>query len=202
VLLFIAGASHVVYCANLTHTDPFATNARFAVDSEAAPSSAPLGQLHPRLSLRSVAATVEPDKFAPTFSLIEIVLYPFPFTRKDEAIARRGDKWPLLKKSDALHNSNPKVSGNVAIVQLTLNEHFQVQQVTITVTGVQGYSITLSDRQFQTFNQECQFDGKKLRFLSKGSYRLGGMPAGVAAFTMNWDLNLIIPVFKKATIAK
>ena len=201
MFLFIAGVSGVVYCANLPYINSFVTNAHFAVDSEADPSSAPPGQLHPRLSLGGVAATVEPDKFAPQYSLIEIVLYPFPFTPKDVATARKGDKWPLLRKSDALHNSNPKVSGDVAIVQLTLNEHFQIQQVTMTVTGVQGYSITLSDRQFQSFNQEYQFDGKKLRLQSSGSCRLGGMPAGVAAFTMNWDLNLVIPVFKKTTTA-
>ncbi|HTM36122.1 MAG TPA: hypothetical protein VL156_05215 [Terriglobales bacterium] len=105
----------------------------------------------------------------------------------------------LLRKCAALHNTDPNVNGSVAIVQLTLNEHFQIlifrsrfsdpdfqiQQITIAVPGSQNYSIALSDT-----------------FKSKGSYRPDRIPGKVRAFTMSWNLNLVIPVFKKSCDAE
>jgi hypothetical protein len=205
-LLFIGIAFSAAESAKPSASNPFATDARFAVDSEADPSRSAIPdmlyhpeRLHPRLSLSSVVATTTPADSGPNDSLVEITFYSFAFTQGDMAIARKGDTQPLFKKSDAIQNKNAKSGksyngGGWAIVQLTLDEHRQIREIRMTVPG---YSVLLTGREFQIFLAEYKFDGKKLRLHSKGSNRVDNMPVGVASFTIRWDMNLAIPVFAK-----
>jgi hypothetical protein len=195
-LVFVGGAVRAVDSPKTSAANPFANEARFAVDSEADPSSARPELLHPRLSLSSVVATIEPDKHVSKCSLVEVTFFSFPFTREDMVNARNGNIWPLLKKSDAINNKNPTSAqyknGGWASVQLTLDQHLRVREVRMTIPG---YSILLSGNDLRGFPQEYQFDGKKLKLKSKGSYRLGKMRVGVAGFAFRWEMDLTIPVF-------
>lgn len=183
--------------------DDFTTRAIFAVDSEADPSSDYPERLHPRLSLRSVAGTIEPDSADPKHSIIKLTFYAFSFTPADKAAARRGDIPYLEKRYRAVQSTNVKSAdyngGGWASVQLTIDEHFQFLQVVI---NVPGYQILLSDRDLKDFVRDCRFDGQKLRLKSKGSHRLDLTSAKVASFTLHWDVDLNTPVVTKPVLKK
>lgn len=202
VLLFVgltSCTSCILASAN-PQGSPSITDARFTVDSEADPLSAPPGQLHPRLSLCSVVATIEPDKFDAKYSTVELTFFSFPLAPEDVAAARKGDIAPLFQKSDALQNKNHKPGVGWAIVQLTVDEHFKIRDVRMTIPG---YTILLQAGELQDVKQDYHFDGKRVTVKNKGSYRVGHMPAGVAPFTLGWDFNVSsLPVVNKRIAAK
>ena len=190
-----------VLFAQTSRSNPYATQAKFSVDSEADPSSRHPELLHPRLSLSSAVATMARSSSQPKESNIEIVFYSFPFTERDIAAARKGDIAFLDKRWQATQSTNSKSpeynGGGRAVVKLTLDEHLQIRDVDLSVPG---YNILLDDGKLKNFDApNFQFNGKKLTLKSKGTYRLDLKAANVPSFTMNWDLDLSTVVFAKAT---
>ena len=194
----------VAFCAvcspQSSASNPFVTEARFAVDSEADPSSAPAEHLHPRLALTSVVAAIGPDPFETGSEEIEIHFFSFPLTALDKTHAREGKLAPLIKKSDAIQNQRvksgaPYNGGGWAEVRLGVDKNLRLDAMRVTVPG---YSIFLAGPDLPKFIADYRFNGKELRLKSKGSDRLDHMPAGVASFTLTWDVQLTVPVFAKA----
>jgi hypothetical protein len=188
-----------VLFAQTSRPNPYAARGTFSVDDEADPSSRQPELLHPRLSLSNAVATVARSSSQPKESNIEIVFYSFPFTERDIAAARRGDIAFLDKRWKATQSTNlksPEINGGGrAVVKLTLDEHFQIREVNLSVPG---YNILLDDGKLKNFDaQNFQFNGKKLTLKSKGAYRLDLKLAGVPSFTMNWDIDLSTVVFAK-----
>ena len=205
-LLFTLILSRSLLLAQSIDPNPFATQAKFSVDSESVTSTTvpdllrkPPELLHPRLALCSVAGTTEPDSADPKHSLVKLTFYGFPFTPADRAAARRGNIEYLEKKFHAIQSTNLKSAdfngGGWTSVQLTVDERFQLQQVFI---NVPGYGVLLHDRDLNNFAQEYRFDGKKLRLKSKGLHRLDLSSAGVPSFTLYWDIDLTTLVASKA----
>lgn len=198
-LLVLAGGS--LCCAHPDATSAghsFVTDARFSVDSEAEPSSGRPALLHPRLVLRSVAGTVEPDGADSKDSIVKLTFFGFSFTPTDRSAAQRGDTQYLDKRYRAVQSTNVNSAeyngGGWARIQLTVDQHLKVQRVFI---NVPGYAIVLQDRDLTDFAQEYQFDGKNLRLKSKGQHRLDLTSARVDSFTMRWDVDLNTRVVMK-----
>src|SRR5437660_1982220 len=123
--LFTAVALCAALFAQISVLNPFATHAKFSVDSEADTSQTAHPELlHPRLSLSSAVATIEPDTTAPRYSLVDINFYSFPFTQQDVAAARRGKIDLLNSRWHATASTNPKSAdfngGAWASIQITL----------------------------------------------------------------------------------
>jgi hypothetical protein len=187
--------------AQTSRPNPYATHATFSVDSEADPSSRHPELLHPRLSLSSAVATMEHSSRQAKGWEIQIGFYSFPFTERDIGAARRGDIASLDKRWQATQSTNSKSpeynGGGRALVKLTLDQHFQIREVDISVPG---YNILLDDGKLKNFDaRNFQSDGKKLILKSEGTYRLDLKAAGVPSFTLNWDFDLSSVVFAKTT---
>ncbi len=199
-MLVLISVAFCGVCVSQSPGNPFVTEARFAVDSEADASSAPAERLHPRLALTSVVAMIGPDPLETGGKEIEIHFFSFPLAALDKAHAREGKLVPLIKKSDEIQNQRAKSKapyngGGWAEVRLGVDKNLRLDAMRVTVPG---YTILLGGPDLQKFIADYRFDGKELRLKSKGSHRVDHMPAGVASFTLNWDVQLGVPVFAKA----
>ena len=92
----------VMFCAALpaqvSDSNPFATNAKFSFDDDDA--NVPKEVQHRRLSLSSAVAIIGPPSGPMNYSWIEINFYSFPFTPQDFQAARKGDKEGLDRKAN------------------------------------------------------------------------------------------------------
>ena len=84
----------VMFCAALpaqvSDSNPFATNAKFSFDDDEA--NVPKEVQHRKLSLSSAVAIIGPPSGPMNDSWIEINFYSFPFTPQDFKAAQKGDK--------------------------------------------------------------------------------------------------------------
>ncbi len=143
---------------------------------------------------------IGPDPLETGRKEIEIHFFSFPLAALDKAHAREGKLAPLIKKSDAIQNQRvksgaPYNGGGWAEVRLDVDKNLRLDGMRVTVPG---YTILLAGPDLQKFIADYRFDGKELRLKSKGSHRVDHMPAGVASFTLSWDVQLTVPVFPRA----
>lgn len=190
-----------VVFAQPTSQNPFATHAKFSADSEADPSTQQPELLHPRLSLSSAVATIARSQSEPKGSEITIVFYSFPFNERDISAARRGETAFLDKRWQATQSHTLKSpefnGGGRATVELSLDQHFQIQAASL---NIPGYVISLRDQDLKELGvEDYSCDGKKLKLKSRGSHRMDLSRAHVPSFTMSWDFDLSTAVTAKAT---
>ena len=138
-------------------TNPYATNASFAVDSTT-------------LSLSTVVSTLEARPGAPGYSRLKIHFYSFPPTAEDLTSIANGDvgtmdkKWmKLADKQDTSYNTSN------AVLVLTLDKDFKVWQVDMSVPG-HSCTIAPTESDVKRFLLQYRFDGKSLKLSSKGSF--------------------------------
>jgi hypothetical protein len=171
--------------AEQSQPDPksFETRAVFSIDKDA-------------MTLTSVAATIEPRPGAPGYSWLRINFYSFPFTAPDRAAAMKG----RLESMDARRTKgNPKDDNDShAVIQLGVDKSWTAWQVDMSVPG-HACTIAGSEREVKAALQEYRFDGTRLRLKGKGSFVCEMNTPGVPNRRYGWDLDLDIPVFRKAS---
>jgi hypothetical protein len=180
-VLCAAGGAH----SGPVSIDPnsFHTNSNFSVNDNA-------------MSLSNAVATIEPRLGAPGYSWLRIYFYSFPVVADDMAGILKGDTGSMDKKWNQ-KASNPKDYNNSrAVIQLSVDKDSKVWQVDMSIPG---YSCTIApfDQDVKNFLQEYQFDGKKLRLKSKGSYTCDMKFMGKANPKFSWDIDLNTTVFEK-----
>ena len=176
--------------ADSLRVDPssFNTTAKFSVDNNV-------------MTLSSAVAILEPRPGAPGYYWLRITFYSFPLTAADVAGVVSGNIDSLERKWSATA-SNPKQYNNShAVIQLTVDSAFKVWQVDMFVPGY-GSTIAPSEPDVKNFLQTYQFDGKRLNLKSKGSYVPDTKSAGVPNHKFGWDIDLDLPVFRKAPSRK
>jgi hypothetical protein len=162
----------------------FHTQANFSVDNDA-------------MSLTTAVATIEPRLGAPGYSWVRIYFYSFPVAADDMAGVLNGDTGSMDKKWNQ-KASNPKDYNNSrAVIQLSVDKDSKVWQVDMSIPG---YTCTIApfEQNVKNFLQEYQFDGKKLRLKSKGSYTCDMKFMGNANPKFGWDIDLNTTVYEKA----
>jgi hypothetical protein len=180
----------VLCAAGRIHSGPvsidpnsFHTNANFSVSENA-------------MSLSTAVATIEPRLGAPGYSWLRIYFYSFSVTADDLAGVQKGDTGSLDQKWNKMA-SNPKDYNNSrAVIQLSVDKNAKVWQVDMSIPG---YACTIApfEQDVKNFLQEYQFDGKKLRLKSKGSYTCDMKFMGKANPKFSWDIDLNAAVFEK-----
>jgi hypothetical protein len=181
LILCVAGMA----LSGQTTVDPnsFHTSASFSVDGNA-------------MSLSTAVATIEPRLGAPGYSWLRISFYSFPVAAEDIPAVTKGDTSSMDKKRKNMA-SNPKDYNNsYAFLQLSVDKDSRVWQVDISVPG-HGCTVAPFEKDVKNFLQEYQFDGKKLRLKSKGSYECDMKSMGIPNQKFGWDVNLNTPVFQK-----
>jgi hypothetical protein len=164
--------------------DPFATNARFSVDTTA-------------LSLSSVVATIEPRLNAPGYSWVRIHFYSFPPAPDDMTTIEMGDLSSMERKRNKLadrHDNSYNVSH--AVLQLSVDKDFRVWQADMSIPG-HACTIAPFEKDIKTFLQSYHFDGKTLTLKSKGSYTCDLKFMNIPDQTFTWDIDLNIPSYVK-----
>lgn len=162
----------------------FNTNAEFSVDSTA-------------LSLSSAVGTIEARPNAPGYSWLRVDFYSFPLTAEDVADATNGHTEAI----DRRWSKKPNSRDSHAVIQLAVDTSFEVRQVDMSVPG-HACTIAPFEQDVKKFLQDYQFDGKKLRLRSKGSYVCDMKFMGIPNQNFGWDIDLSIPVFKKVHVGK
>ena len=160
----------------------FETRAVFSIDNDS-------------MSLTSVAATIEPRPGAPGYSWLQLNFYSFPFTAADIAGAVKGNLESMERKS-LNKASNPKdYNHSNAVIQLGMDKDFKVWQVDMSVPG-HACTIAHLEPDLKRILQEYQFDGRRLRLKSKGSFVCDMKPV---YRRYGWDFDVDIPVFRKVS---
>ena len=171
--------------AGSTSTDPgtFSTRAKFSVDNKA-------------MSLSSAVAIIEARRGAPNYSWLRISFYSFPLVAEDVAGVIDGNIDSLEKKWSMKSNDPKDYDTSHAVIQLTVDAAFKVSQVDMSVPG-HACTIAPFDQDVKRFLQEYQFDGKKLRLKSKGSYVCDMKFMDIPDQNFGWELDFSLPVFEK-----
>jgi hypothetical protein len=163
--------------------DSFHTNANFSVDNNA-------------MSLSTAVATIEPRLGAPGYSWLRISFYSFPVTSDDLAGVIKGDTGSLDRKWNQKAGNPKDYNNSYAVIQLSVDKDSKVWQVDMSVPG-HACTIAPFEQEVKTFLQDYQFDAKKLRLKSKGSYVCDMKFMGIANPKFGWDIELNTPVFQK-----
>ena len=175
---------------NLSSFDPsyFRTNAKFFVDNR-------------MLSLSSAVATIEPRPNARGISWVRIIFYAFPPTAEDVASVAKGNIESLEKKWSRTSNNPREYNISHAEIQLSVDEAFKVWQVDMSIPG---YACTIApyEPDVRNFLRDYQFDGKKLRLRSKGSYVCSMKLVGMPDQKFGWQIDVNMPVFENMNSGK
>jgi hypothetical protein len=174
-LILCAGAS--VYSRPGTiDSNSFHTDAKFSVNDVA-------------MSLSTAIATIEPRRGAPGYSWLRITFYSFPPAADDLAAVLKGDTNSMDTKWNK-KASNPKdYNTSRAVIQLSVDQSSKVWQVDMSIPGY-GCTIAPFETDVKAFLQDYQFDGKKLRLKSKGSYVCDIKFMGSPNSKFAWDIDL------------
>jgi hypothetical protein len=161
----------------------FSTSAKFSVDKSA-------------MTLSSAVATIEPRLGAPGCSWLRITFYGFPLTADDVAVVANGNIESMEKRWNGMANNPKDYNQSHAVIQLSVDAAFKVWQVDM---AVPGHTCTIApfEQDVKAFLQTYQFDGKKLKLKSKGSYTCDMKFMGIPNQNFGWDIDLNIPVFEK-----
>jgi hypothetical protein len=216
-----------ILLAQTATPNPFATHAHFSIDNNEYEGKCCV-PAHLSSPLSSVVAAIEAPSGPMGYSWMEIDFYSFRFTQQDIAAARRGDLESIHKKWEAMgENSFPYTDADLAAakrgdrsavdrkakemearskafnegfasLQLAIDKDLAVRQVIMNVPGY-GCTIAMLDRDLKSFLQQYQFDGKRLRLRSKGSFVCDMKSAGSGTPKFGWDVDLTTPVFPKAS---
>jgi hypothetical protein len=161
----------------------FTTNATFSVDKDA-------------MSLSTAVATLEPRLGAPGYSWLKIHFYSFPLAAEDIAGALKGSVASMDKKVNVKASNPADYNHSNATIQLAVDKDFKVWQVDMSVPG-HACTIAPYEADVAKFLQDYQFDGKKIRLRSKGSYTCDMKFMGIPNQQFGWDVNLALPVYQK-----
>jgi hypothetical protein len=207
-------------------SSPFATHAHFSADN-ADDEGKCCVPAHLSSALVSVVATIEPPSGPMRYSWLQLDFYSFVFTKLDIEAARKGDRKGIETRWEAANaNFNPYTDADLAAakhgdrsavdrkakqvaahvkahnegsatLQLAVDSSRVVRQVNLTMPGY-GCTVAIRDQDLKNFLQEYQFDGKKLRLRSKGSFACDMKSTGGGTPKFSWDLDLNTPVFSLA----
>jgi hypothetical protein len=172
--------------ADPARIDPssFGTSAKFSVDNN-------------DMSLSTAVATIEARRGAPGYSWIRIHFYSFPLTAEDVVAVTNGNIESMEKRWRELYKPNmPNEYKKNAVIQLSVDDKFQVGQVDMSVPG-HACTIAPFEPDVKKFLQSYQYDGKNLKLKSKGSYVCDMKFMGIPNQKFSWDINLNVPVFRR-----
>jgi hypothetical protein len=180
-LFFIVGLAF----AEPARLDPssFNTNATFSVDEDA-------------MSLSTAVATLEPRLGAPGYSWLRIHFYSFALAADDIAGALKGSMASMDKKANMKAANPSDYNHSHAVIQLAVDKDFKVWQVDMSVPG-HACTIAPYEPDVSKFLQGFQFDGKKVRLRSKGSYICDMKFMGIPNQRFAWDVDVALPVYQK-----
>lgn len=166
----------------------FITSAKFSVDTTV-------------MTLSSAVAIIEPRLGAPGYSWLRITFYSFPLTPDDVAGVTSGNIDSMEKKWNKLASNSKDYSTSHAVIQLSVDASFKVWQVDMSVPG-HTCTIAPFEPDVKKFLQTYDFDGKKLKLKSKGSYVCDMKFMGIPNQKFAWDMDLNLPVFQKKRSTK
>ena len=164
-------------------SNSFTTSATFSVDKDL-------------MSLSNAVATREPRLGAPGYSWLRIHFYSFPLAAEDIAGALKGSVASMDKKVNMKASNPADYNHSNATIQLSVDKDFKVWQVDMSVPG-HACTIAPYDADVAKFLQDYQFDGKKIRLRSKGSYTCDMKFMGIPNQQFAWDVNLALLVYQK-----
>jgi len=158
-------------------------NANFSVDNNS-------------LSLTTAVATIEPRQGAPGYSWLRISFYSFPLTAEDIAALIKGDTASMDRKWSKKADNPNDYNNSYAVIRLSVDKNAKVWQVDMYVPG---YTCTIApfEPDVKSFLQDYQFDGKRLRLKSKGSYMCDMKFLGIPDQKFGWDFELNTIVIEK-----
>ncbi|HKV04510.1 MAG TPA: hypothetical protein VJO53_05300 [Candidatus Acidoferrales bacterium] len=161
----------------------FSTKAKFSVDNTA-------------LSLSSAVAIIEARRYPPGYSWLRVYFYSFPLTAEDAAGVANGNIDSLEKKWTKTANDPPTYNRSHAVIQLSVDSAHKVWQADMSVPG-HTCTIAPFEPDVKKFLQDYQFDGKRLRLKSKGTYVCDMKFMGIPNQNFGWDIDLSVPVFQE-----
>jgi hypothetical protein len=134
----------------------FNTTAKFSVDRST-------------MALSTGVATIESRLGAPGYSWVRINFYSFPITAEDIPGVVNGNVQSMDKKWNSKASNPNDYNNSSAVIQLSVDSSFKVWQVDM---AVPGHTCTIApfEQDVRNFLQTYQFDGKKLKLKSKGTY--------------------------------
>ena len=164
----------------------FDTTAKFSVDRNV-------------LSLSTGIATIEPRQGAPGYTWLRIGIYSFPVTAEDIPGVMNGNIESMDRKWKKKASNPSDYNTANAVIQLSVDGNFKIGQVDM---AVPGHTCTIApfEQDVRSFLQDYQFDGKRLKLKSKGSYVCDMKFMGIANQTFGWEIDLDTPVFEKLNL--
>ncbi len=158
-------------------------NANFSVDNNS-------------LSLTTAVATIEPRQGATGYSWLRISFYSFPLTAEDIAALIKGDTASMDRKWSKKADNPNDYNNSYAVIRLSVDKNAKVWQVDMYVPG-HTCTIAPFEPDVKSFLQDYQFDGKRLRLKSKGSYMCDMKFLGIPDQKFGWDFELNTIVIEK-----
>ena len=163
--------------------NPDQKNANFSVDNNS-------------MSLSTAVATIEPRAGVPGYSWLRISFYSFPLTADDIASLIKGDTASMDKKWSKKADNPNDYNSSYAVIRLSGDKKSKVWQVDMYVPG-HTCTIAPFEPDVKSFLQDYQFDGKRLRLKSKGSYMCDMKFLGIPDQKFDWDFELNTIVIEK-----
>jgi hypothetical protein len=161
----------------------FQTSAKFSIDRDS-------------MSLATGVATIEPRLGAPGYSWVRINFYSFPVAAEDIPNILNGDVRSMDKKWSQKSGNPADYNHSNGVIQLSVDKDFKVWQADM---AVPGHTCTIApyEKDVRAFLQEYEFDGKRLKLKSKGTYVCDMRSMGAGSPVFGWDLDLNLPVFER-----
>jgi hypothetical protein len=159
----------------------FHTTARFSVDVDV-------------LSLQTAVAFAAPHTRFKEYSWVRIYFYAFPLTAGDVAAASSGTIDALERKRVKLATGAADLNHSRAVLHFLLDKDAKLSNASLEVPGL---TCTILEDPATARNavQVYQNDGKRLQVKAKGSSMCDLASIGGAKHSMNWDVDVNIPLF-------
>ena len=146
------------------------------------------------MSLSTAVATLEPRLGAPGYSWLRIHFYSYPMAADDIAQALTGSVASMDKKARMKASNPADYNHSHAMIQLEVDKNLKVWQVDMSVPG-HACTIAPYEPDVAKFLQDYQFDGKKIKLRSKGSYTCDMKVMGVPNQQFEWNIDVALPVY-------
>jgi hypothetical protein len=118
------------------------------------------------------------------------------FDPEDIPGAVNGNVQSIHKKWNNRASNPSDYNTSNAFIRLSVHSSFKVWQVDMALPG-HTCAVAPFEQDVRNFLQTYQFDGKKLKLKSKGSYVCDMKFMAIANQIFGWDIDLNIPVFEK-----
>jgi len=151
---------------------------------------------HDAMTLTTGVATIEPRVSAPGYSWLKIHFYSFPVASEDIPGILNGDMQSMEKKWTKKSENPREYNHSTATIQLSVDKDFKVWQVDMAVPG-HACTIAPFEKELRYFLQEYQFDGKRLKLKSNGTYECDMKFMGLPNENFSWEIDLDLPVFER-----